>query len=137
MIGIPIKFSEPADSTTFCCEIQLARLHSKSRTQPNTCRWPDQEPALICKEASGKMCIDTILPDTFHLTLAQTCFLLGRFSAHLLKYNGCQKSHCCNAETQLYITAALLIYHSKSKLQEEKNNISVFLKFILLCGKQL
>ena len=42
----------------------------------------------------------------------------------MLKYNGCQKSHCCNAEIQLYITAVLLIYHSKSKLQEEKNNIS-------------
>ena len=24
MIGIPIKFSEPSDSTTFCCEIQPA-----------------------------------------------------------------------------------------------------------------
>ena len=47
-------------------------------------------------------------------------------SEHLLKYNGCQKSHCCNAETQLYVTTVPLIYHRKSYLQVKNNNISDF-----------
>ena len=59
-----------ADSTTFCCEIQLAWWGSKKK--PNALKRAIKGPAKNPLQLTRKRpvrCVDTISPDTFHLML--------------------------------------------------------------------
>ena len=93
MIGNPLKFSEHADSTTFCCEIQPAWLRSnKNRTLPNTSiQGPTKSLLPSCQRTSGKMCRHNLTGYISPRMEANTDFFyLVGLEYYLLKYNGCQ-----------------------------------------------
>ena len=81
---------------------------------------PTKSPSYEYKEAPGKMCRHNLTGYISSIRKTNITFNLVGSLAYLLKYNGCQNSHCSKKETMPHSTAASLIYHRKLQLQEEK-----------------
>ena len=53
--------------------------------------------------------------------ISANMFLLGRFSAHLLKYNGCQLATAVKTGTYPHTTTTAIIYHQAGLFTNQKD----------------